>query len=318
MRVIHSCELWESLIVETQKRKLADLRSHPDQEAIYGDASQTELEALAGDIEARGLRVPIEIDEQDQILDGHQRVRACRLLGRDEIDVHVIRDLTPEEAKERLIRANLTRRQLDPLAKARAIKALAELECARKGKRLHTGRNQEFRDYLAKQLGGNISGRTVDRYLRLITLDRAIQDAVSTGMLPMNSALKIASLGLSKRREIASRIAGGEVPKMVVAEYVRKRPAVGETPAQQYRVLLDFIGACADVLSEHAHSIVGTAMPHQQAADVLDRAIGFCEKIRDLEAQAGKTSKFAIGKKVGIRTSCSPDTVSDNNEQNGN
>ncbi len=72
-----------------------------------------EYQALKADIAARGVLVPIEVDEQGTILDGHTRFRAwCELAKNEPPPVIVRPGLSEEEKRLHARRANLLRRHL--------------------------------------------------------------------------------------------------------------------------------------------------------------------------------------------------------------
>lgn len=271
-------------------RPLDQLTPHPEQAAIYGDLPDNELQALKLNIEEFGLQQPVVITREGLILDGHQRVKVAKLLGWTHIGV-VIAEGTPVEHHNYFLRANLDRRQLDHLAKARVIKAIAESESEQNG---HRQKKIEFRDHLAQQLGGNICGRTVGRYLKLLTLPRPVQDAVSHSALTMTLALKVAGLPTQHQEKIAAKIANGESPKSVISEYFpSRRPkdtdAASEsedTPADLYWMFIDFVEKELDNVIENIDTVVGKATTHHMAAELLDRAASFCVKMRDLELAA--------------------------------
>lgn len=74
--------------------------------------SEDEYSALREDIKSAGVRVPIDVDENGDILDGHHRKQICDELG-IECPERVIRDL-PDFAKvDYALTVNLTRRHLD-------------------------------------------------------------------------------------------------------------------------------------------------------------------------------------------------------------
>ena len=275
------------------KRPIKNLKPHPRQQEIYGGISKHEYIALREDIRVHGLRQPVEITPDGTIIDGHQRVRCYRDLGWDEIEVTICEDLDEDELTERFICANLVRRQLDPLARARAYKALAELK---RGEAFANGNESgDFREALAQQLGGEISGRTIDRYLRLLTLPRPIQNAVSHEQLAMTKALKVASLAKDKQEKIAERIQNGDKPNTVLAEYfpASRKPkaaktadAAEETPVDRYGMLIDFLVECLDDLDQHAPEIIGAAGTHEATAEVLQRTAAFCQRMGQLELTA--------------------------------
>jgi len=285
--------------MNTLTRKISDLRPHPKQQAIYGDLSHAEFRELVDDIQRNGLRQPPEIAPDGTILDGHQRVLAYTQLGKKEIEVFVRDVLTEDELEDRFIQANLVRRHLDPLAKARAIQALAELEQRRPGVP-----GVEFRERLAQRLGGNMSGRSIDRYLKLLTLPRPIQDAVSRNELTMMKALKVASLPQKKQNAIAADISQGESPNALVEKYL-PRPAPkasngAASPADLYYVLVDFFATDLDTVEKSEAEIVGQAKPHQATAALLDRAANFCLRMRDLELDAHRKMIMQMRAKIEL------------------
>lgn len=284
--------------MKTSTRKIAELRPHPKQQAIYGDLSDSDFQELVDDIQQHGLRQPPEIAPDGTILDGHQRVLAYEHLGRTEIEVFVYEGLTEVELEERFIRSNLVRRHLDPLAKARAIQALAQLEQRRQG-----APGIEFRDRLAQQLGGNMSGRSVDRYLKLLTLPRPIQDAVSRGELAMTKALKVASLSEKKKNAIAAGILEGASPKELAEKYL-PRPATkanaSAAAADLYFVLVDFFATDLATVEKSEGEIVGKARTHQATAAVLDRAAEFCLRMRDRELAAHREMIMQTRSKIEL------------------
>ena len=74
--------------------------------------SQDEYESLKEDVAKMGVLVPIEFDEEGEVLDGHHRIQACRELGITEYP-RVIREFKNEEEKRAHVWAvNIARRQL--------------------------------------------------------------------------------------------------------------------------------------------------------------------------------------------------------------
>ncbi len=67
--------------------------------------------ALRADIEANGVRIPVDVDEQGNILDGHHRVWICRELGID-CPRRVLVGLTDEDKIVHAVAVNVHRRHL--------------------------------------------------------------------------------------------------------------------------------------------------------------------------------------------------------------
>lgn len=264
---------------------VANLRPHPLQDVVYGDLSPSEFAALKQDIQHHGIRQPVEVTKDGVLVDGKHRVRALRDLGIEEVDAIIVEAENEEAIEERFVTANLLRRQSDPVTKARAIQQLAKIESRRIGIRIDLHAKGPFRDRLASLLG-NTSGRTIDRYLQLLRLEREIQDAVSSGQLPMTKALKIESLPKPARKAIVERLKKNEPPGKVVEEFLR-RPQLDEEilPEDRYRDLCQFFEESLDDLALHSQVIVGSADTKTPVPQLLARAEAFCAEMRHLELQ---------------------------------
>lgn len=68
---------------------------------LLPELSQDEYEALKADIARRGVQVPVEYDEEGNILDGHHRVQACQELGIKDWPSIVRSGMTVEAANAR-------------------------------------------------------------------------------------------------------------------------------------------------------------------------------------------------------------------------
>ncbi len=80
---------------------------------VLPDLSPDEFDALLEDIRCRGVQLPIEVTTDDEILDGHQRLRACAQLEIKDYPVKVVAGLKTDQAKRHhAIKANVLRRQL--------------------------------------------------------------------------------------------------------------------------------------------------------------------------------------------------------------
>jgi ParB-like chromosome segregation protein Spo0J len=91
--------------------------------------SEAEFAALKGSIAEHGIRVPIELDEQGRVLDGHHRTRAWNALRADGVVVgdypSIIRaGLSEDEKRAHVLMLNLYRRHLTPEARGEIIRGL--------------------------------------------------------------------------------------------------------------------------------------------------------------------------------------------------
>ena len=71
-----------------------------------------EYAALKADIAKRGVLVPIEYDEEGNILDGHHRYQICQELGIKDFPRVVRRFSSLEEKEEHIVTLNVRRRHL--------------------------------------------------------------------------------------------------------------------------------------------------------------------------------------------------------------
>jgi ParB family transcriptional regulator, chromosome partitioning protein len=202
--------------------KLAKLKEHPQQAGMFGDVDDAELEALAENMQEHGQREPVEITSSGVIISGHQRVRAARWLGWKEVDVVVRHDLEAEgeDAVERhFVESNFIRRQLGPLAKARCIRRLMELESGKATRRFGADKKEELKGRIAKRMG--LSLRSVNRYLLMLDAPDAIQSAFDKGEITLVTAGKVALLSKSVQTAVARRVAEGEKATEVAREYTQ-------------------------------------------------------------------------------------------------
>lgn len=207
-------ELWQ----------LKRLKPHPLQGVYFADLSDYALADLAADIKANGLKEKIEILPDGTILSGHQRRRALELLGRPE--THVIRrdDLAGDEAEAEdfLLRANLMRRQLDPLSQARVALRRFEIEKGRTANKMTGSDKVTARDRIGKSIG--MSGRNLQRYWNVLNSPREVQDAFQAGGLTLNEAARVGVLSAKEKEKIATRIRDGELAKAVVSSVLSRTP----------------------------------------------------------------------------------------------
>jgi len=190
-----------------EKRNIDDLRPHESQAAYFEDLSDPELERLADSIQRNGLETPIQITPDDRIIKGHQRLRACKLLGWTEVDVWVRYDLQDDEKQieYELISDNLDRRQLGPIEIARCYRRLKKLERRKSGgRRKHAGEG-DLRDLLAKRF--EMSGRNLDMLEEALDTPEVVQWAVAKKYLPVTLARRIARLPADEQKALAGDIA---------------------------------------------------------------------------------------------------------------
>jgi len=182
------------------------------------------LRDLAQDMEARGLKEPLEILPDGTIVCGHQRTRAATMLGWDEIDVWINHGLSTQSERaveQRLVEDNLTRRHLHRLDLVRCYQRLNDMAGEEHDGPLRSHQLGRIRDVVGVRLG--MSGRTLDRYLRVLDAPREVQDAFKAGKLPLVQASRVAGLSKETQEQLAADLRAGNDPRKAFRRLVEAR-----------------------------------------------------------------------------------------------
>lgn len=188
-----------------EKRRLADLSPHPKQAGLFEELPEEQIKALAENIKANGLHHEIEILPDGTIVCGHQRARALKLLGWEEVNCWVRYDLDDLAVEARLIDDNLQRRQLSPLEAARCYKRLKEMGWNRWTDEVK--KREDLRDVIGRRLG--LSGRKLDRLIRILDAPVEVQRAYETGVLTQADAEWVGQSSKEVQEKIAREIDSG-------------------------------------------------------------------------------------------------------------
>jgi len=84
-----------------------------EQFQLFDLLEQDEYDSLKADIAKRGVLVPIEFDEEGNILDGHHRHKVCQELGIKDFPRVVRRFKTLQEKEDHVVTLNVRRRHLN-------------------------------------------------------------------------------------------------------------------------------------------------------------------------------------------------------------
>lgn len=280
---------------QIQKWKVSDLKPHPRQAEVFPDLTEYQLRDLALDLQRNGLRTPLEILPDGTIVCGHQRARAARLLDWEEIDVRVNQDLAskgPEAVKERLIKDNVRRRQLDRLDRldmARAYQRLRQLELSASGQGRPGHRGGRLRDIVGDRLG--LTGRTLDRLVRVLLTPRAVQEAYRRRELTLILAGQVASLPPAVQEGIAAEITEGRDPNAVVKARLAREGALRRSGWENLRRFLRDLERRVAVLGENPRRYVRPGPEDledlRSARSLIDRLLSVGPATR----RAGKSNR---------------------------
>jgi ParB/RepB/Spo0J family partition protein len=254
--------------------RLADLHDHPRQQELFDDLPPSEFAALVDDLRRNGQTTPIRVLSDGTILCGTQRVRAARELGWDCIQAIVVDVENEGEAVRMLVEDNLHRRHLGPIAFARLFEALAKL-AAVEG---HVD-GVDLRDEVAQRIGDR-SGRTFDRYRRLLKLPAAIVGAVESGSVTITAGLQILKLPEKVRAKIAREIEAGALAHEVVARHLRgdRRGEIAELRAG-YRQMLVAVKKSTDTIGNHLKDVVGRELDSKDAIAIAQHGCKFFKRL---------------------------------------
>lgn len=242
--------------------------------------------ALRADIAARGVMVPIERDESGAILDGHNRAAIAAELGIDAPSVTRV-GMSEAQKREHVLKLNLLRRQLGPIAWADAFRTLAEARGIRLGQGQRNGRTSDTMSEVAAELG--VTERTARRRLNLaaaLAADPELAGAVDRGELTPAAARDRARR--VKIRAIGERIAREPAPlpvgpfRVIVADPPWRYDSRAEDATHRARtpyptMSIDEIAALPVAALAHAHAVLWlwTTNAHHEHAYGIARAWGF-------------------------------------------
>jgi ParB-like chromosome segregation protein Spo0J len=290
------------VLTKSKKWKLAELRGHPKQAAAFGDVSEAELAILVESMRKDGLRYPIEILPDGTIICGHQRVRAAKKLGWTEIAVVIRSDLAsagPQAVENHLIMDNFARRQLTPLAKARCICRLLELETGWQAASVGYILRERLKNRIGKQMG--LSSRSINRYLLVLEAPIAVQTAFDRGEITLNNAGKVCRLSKTVLLEISQRLDKGEPAREVIgdclARVVPSRRKANDSINQSFGRLTRAISRELPTITGHTDQIDAARLIYSQSLlkrlrELINDLITEEEEHREHKARQGnrKTS----------------------------
>ena len=192
-------------LIKIKTDKLHPFKNHP-----YKVLDDDSMKELKDSISEKGLinRIiirPLEdVPDEYEIISGHRRVHAARLLGMKEMPAMVY-FVDRDEATVLMVDSNCQRENLTLMEKAKSYR-MKVYALSHQGKTC--GQNgQKSRDNVSE----NDSGRTVQRYIRLTYLVPELQEYVDKGQMKMLPAVEISYLDEEAQRDIVDRITETEV-----------------------------------------------------------------------------------------------------------
>jgi N6-adenosine-specific RNA methylase IME4 len=159
----------------------------PDRFQLFPLLQVPEYEALKQDIREHGLLIPLEYDEEGELLDGFHRRRACEELGIR--PATVTRHFETEETRlAHVIALNLKRRHLDPVTWGEFFMRYCEIRGVVLGQGARSDLTSVNVSEVAAELG--VQERTARRRLQAARLPERLREKVRTGQTSIGGALK--------------------------------------------------------------------------------------------------------------------------------
>lgn len=172
------------------------LKPHPKNNYFFDDIEGEPWTAFLESIETSGVIEPVIVDAADlTIISGHQRVRACKVLGIKQVAVEERGFDSEDERLKQLIETNMRQRGIGNINFVKF--GRCELELRRiygiqKGNNQYTkedgsnGAKQKTQKELADEAGVSVS--TYKRSMQVAELNEPIQQMVMEGKVPQSTA----------------------------------------------------------------------------------------------------------------------------------
>ena len=197
------------------------------------------MHKLMNSIEEIGVQSPIvariKEDQRYEIISGHRRVHACRMLGLKLIPA-IVRDLSRDEAIIAMVDANLQREHILPSEKAAAYKMKMEA-MKRQGKRTDLTcppvvEKLNGKEALTASAIGNEQGDSheqVRRYIRLNELVPELLEMVDRESIAFRPAVELSYLSEDEQRNLVETIDSEEAtPSLSQAIRMKKLSQEGK------------------------------------------------------------------------------------------
>jgi len=239
----------ESAVVGDRLKTIRSALLRPGRYQPRTRMDQASIEELAESIKSQGVLQPIlvrSLDDGYEIIAGERRWRAAQLAGLNEVPV-VVHDVDDNAAMAIALIENIQREDLNPLEEASGIQRLID----------------EFS--MTHETAGKAVGRSrsaVSNLLRLLSLEKAVQELLMSGSIDMGHARALLAVTGPRQVELAQRIVALGLSVREAEQLVSKRTPVAKRMKRAARKDRD-IAALEESLSE----ILGTSVTirHQKS-----------------------------------------------------
>ena len=193
-----------------QMMSVEKLIPHPKNNFFFDDIKDEPWFAFIDSIQTSGVIEPIIATQDNVIVSGHQRVRACKELGIKEVAVEVRHFESEDEILKQLIETNIRQRGTGNPNIVKMGRCIEELEriygIKNGGDRKSDSHNVNLisQSDIANEL--DISKMQLNRYKSLTKLVPELQDAVMTGTITATAAYGLVKkLTPDEQKQLAER-----------------------------------------------------------------------------------------------------------------
>jgi len=216
------------------------------------------LDDMVSSIKEHGVLIPVIVQKMDkgyEMLAGHNRWNASKIVGIEEIPAIVKEDLTEEEEYIYVIETNLMQRSFAELLPSEKAAVLAlryeKIKCQGKRKDIieeiaklsgievndtsgHDVHRCKSRDTIGEEYG--MTGRNIARYARLHQTIEPIKEMVDNGAMTMGVAVELSYLSEDEQNLVAEVMDSGM--KIKGTEALELRKLAGELSEEKVKEVL--------------------------------------------------------------------------------
>ena len=264
---------------------LIPFKNHP-----FKVIQNEELNTLAQSIRESGVLVPAlarPAGDRYELISGHRRLAACKLLGLPTIPV-IVRDLTDEEAIITLVDANLQREHILPSEKAFAYKMKMEAMKHQGKTSCQLGTKSRTDGDLAKD--AHDSARQIQRYIRLTNLIPEILDMVDNKEIALTPAVEISYLTKWEQKSLYKIMQmEGATPSLSQAQRMRRMSEerrLGEGDMED--IMSEIKGnqvECIRITEERFRKHFRRDVTPLEMAEIIDKALEYYQRYLDRQQE---------------------------------
>ena len=264
---------------------LIPFKNHP-----FKVIQNEELNTLAQSVRESGVLVPAlarPAGDRYELISGHRRLAACKLLGLPTIPV-IVRDLTDEEAIITLVDANLQREHILPSEKAFAYKMKMEAMKHQGKTSCQLGTKSRTDGDLAKD--AHDSARQIQRYIRLTNLIPEILDMVDNKEIALTPAVEISYLTKWEQKSLYKIMQmEGATPSLSQAQRMRRMSEerrLGEGDMED--IMAEIKGnqvECIRITEERFRKHFRRDVTPLEMAEIIDKALEYYQRYLDRQQE---------------------------------